>query len=322
MNQQENWQATGMKHYKDFLIRLQTLDIQVKNRKTATNGEQHDVRYYNLSHENPFLGASFTNELRQLKEYALTDLLNLPREQIIFHLNRLQDVKELFHKFWDKYYYSPVPVGTEHLQSLLFSLNLNDIFICPFLSPSDRIQTDDNFIDDLQDSVKHREEVLTDFERAISKIIGLNKEPEPASPLASVRTKAVPVFKESIPEELFNLIKHYFTPGDQPRLQALLTTSKLTGEPLVFNGAGNQLADAFKQLFDANLIVGCNKSELENWIRLNFWYRDKGVQKSFTEKYLQDMISSNTKACQSPLFDVRRSEGKLYLFALTSNNKK
>ena len=37
------------------------------------------------------------------------------------------------------------------------------------------------------------------------------------------------------------------------------------------------------------------------------------MQKSFTEKYLQDIISSNTKACQSLLFDVRRSEGKLYL---------
>ena len=322
MNQQGNLQATGMKHYNDFLIRLQTLDIQIKERKTATNGQQHEVRYYNLSHENPFLGASFMNELRQLREYALTDLLNLPREQIIFHLLRLQDVKELFHKFWDKYYYSSVPVGSEHLLSLLFSLNLNDIFICPFLSPSDQIQADDNFIDDLQDSVKHREEVLKDFERAISKIIGLSKEPEPVLTLAAVRTKAIPVFKEDIAEELFTLVKHYFTPGDHPRLQELLATSKLTGEPLVFNGAGNQLADAFKQLCDANLIVGCNKSELENWIRQNFRYRDKGVQKSFTEKYLQDMISSNTKACQSPLFDVRRSEGKLYLFSLTRNNKK
>ena len=102
----------------------------------------------------------------------------------------------------------------------------------------------------------------------------------------------------------------------------LLNATGTLGEPLFFSGAGNQLADAFKQLYDSSLIVGCNKAELEEWILTNFIYRDKGIQKNYTQKYLQDMISSNTKSCQSPLFDVRRSEGKLYLFALTRNNKK
>lgn len=310
-----------MKHYKDFLIRLQTLDIQIKKRKTATHGQQHEVNFYDISHENPFLGASFKNELKELKEHAITDVLNLPREQIIFHLQRLQEVKELFHKFWDNYYHSRVPVGSEHNIDLVFSLNLNDIFICPFLSPAAQVQADDNFINDLQDSVRYREDVLKDFERAVSKIIGLSKEPEALLPQTSARIKATPAFKEGIAEELFNLIKHYFTPGDQPRLLTFLTTSKPAEELLVFNGAGNQLADAFKQLFDANLIVGCNKSELENWILLNFQYRDKGMQKSYTEKYLQDMIFSNTKSCQSPLFDVRKNDGQFYPFPLTKNNK-
>ena len=43
MNQKENLQAIGMKHYQDFLIRLQTLNIQIKNRKAVTNSRQHNV---------------------------------------------------------------------------------------------------------------------------------------------------------------------------------------------------------------------------------------------------------------------------------------
>ena len=75
---------------------------------------------------------------------------------------------------------------------------------------------------------------------------------------------------------------------------------------LVFMGNGKQLAEAFKQLFDANLIAACNKAELQNWIKTHFVYREKGIQKNLTEKYLQDIISSNTKACKSPLFDARK----------------
>lgn len=101
----------------------------------------------------------------------------------------------------------------------------------------------------------------------------------------------------------------------------LLTTKGDADEPLLFNGSGNQLADAFKQLYSSNLITSCNKSEPENWIQTNFQYRDRGIQKHYTEKYLKDIISSNTKECQSPLFNVKKSEGKFYLSVLHRNDK-
>jgi hypothetical protein len=101
----------------------------------------------------------------------------------------------------------------------------------------------------------------------------------------------------------------------------LLAATDLVITPIIFNGPGNQLGDAFKQLFDSNLIVGCNKAELESWIQQNFRYQDKGTVKSYTGKYLQDIISSNTKACQSPLFDVRKNGGQFYLLPLTRNTK-
>ena len=37
---------------------------------------------------------------------------------------------------------------------------------------------------------------------------------------------------------------------------------------------------------------------------------------------LSDMISSNTKACQSPIFDVRKNGGQFYLSPIPRNNKK
>lgn len=103
----------------------------------------------------------------------------------------------------------------------------------------------------------------------------------------------------------------------------IVTFLKNTGLPHWFFCAllETRCAHAFKQLFDSNLIVGCNKAELENCIQQNFQYRDRGVVKNYKEKYLQDIISSNTKTCHSPLFDVRRTEGRLYLIPLTRNNK-
>lgn len=77
--------------------------------------------------------------------------------------------------------------------------------------------------------------------------------------------------------------------------------------PLTFNGNGNQLADAFKQLYEANLVVGCNKTGLESWVLKHFLYRDKDKVKNFTEKYLNDIISSDTKSCQSPILNTKKS---------------
>lgn len=157
----------------------------------------------------------------------------------------------------------------------------------------------------------------------MSKVIDSSKETEKIidAELLKKPTKANPVFKKEIVHDFFTIIKNYFSAKDQEYLLELLTTKEDVDEPLLFNGPGNQLADAFKQLYSSNLITSCNKSELEGWIQTNFQYRDKGIQKHYTEKYLKDIISSNTKGCQSPLFDVKKSEGQFYLSVLRRNNK-
>ena len=72
-----------MIHFKDFLLKLQTLDIKVNQRNKVIDGQPSRISFYDISHENPYLSALFKNELKELKELAVTDILNLPREQII-----------------------------------------------------------------------------------------------------------------------------------------------------------------------------------------------------------------------------------------------
>ena len=313
-----------MVHFKEFLIKLQTLDIKISERKTSLDGEEKVARSYEISHQTPYHSPAFKNELREVKELAITDVLNLSREQIDFHLERLKNLNDKFSKFWDRYYHAPYPVGSEHNLNVIYSLHLDDLFTCPRLYFMDQAGASDYFLDDLESTITHRQGVLKEFEETIFKIIepGVQPSSPPTISTTSNKRKSWPVLKEGVAEEFFNLVREYFAAESSGEIKNLLISNKPPSEPFVFNGAGNQLADAFKQLFDANMIVGCNKAELENWIQQNFQYRDKGIVKSYTEKYLQDMISSNTKACQSPIFDVRKNGNALYLSPLIRKNRK
>ena len=64
----------------------------------------------------------------------------------------------------------------------------------------DNAEATDNFIDDLECSIRYREGVLKEFEQAVSKIIDVQKEPEAVSLTAQPKNKIkpIPVFKEGI----------------------------------------------------------------------------------------------------------------------------
>jgi hypothetical protein len=318
-----------MQHFKEFLIKLQTIDIKVLQRKTGSDEREKIIRYYDISHQNPYLSVPYKNELMEIKELAITDILNLPLEQIRFQMARLNDLKRNFGVFWDRYNsrYNHIPrpiLDPEDEGYVLSHLDLTQLFIAPSTSFLDHAKTSMYFIDDLICSIRHRQKVLKEFDESILNVIKPEKEPD-TSPILEpvlIKSRSRPVFREEIADQFFKILREYFIPEDQESFQTLLTSNKSPAQPLVFNGPGNQLADGFKQLIDSNLIVSCNKAELENWIRQNFQYRDKGRVKSYTEKYLQDIISSNTKACQSPLFDVMKKDGKFLLVPLIRNNRK
>jgi len=309
-----------MKHYKDFIIKLQTIDIKITPKRLVRDGNQPEFSIYTISHENPYLSSTFRNELKELKELALIDILNLSAEQIQLQLQRLDEFKDQFQKFWHNLKRSNAPAGNEHLTELLYSLCLSDIFIVPELSFEDHATADENFIDDLQDSIRARQKALAEFEQSVLKVIQPGKEGEKTNNTKPVKKEELrPVFKEGVAVDFYDLVKDYFKSEDQPYLKRLLTNELHVNHSFIFNSNGNQLADAFKQLIEANLIVGCNKTQLITWIINYFAYIDKGTVKNYSEKYLLDIISSNTKSCQSPILDIRKKEGQFVISPLQRN---
>src|SRR5438045_2840464 len=93
-----------MQDFKEFIIKLQTIDIKINQRNVVGCTDIKPEKFYDISHENPFLSSSFKNEMKRLRELALTDILMLQREQIIFQVQRLGDVRGKFRKFWENYH--------------------------------------------------------------------------------------------------------------------------------------------------------------------------------------------------------------------------
>jgi hypothetical protein len=168
--------------------------------------------------------AIYRNELKELKELAIIDILNHQREQILFQLQRLSEVKERFDKFRYNLYHSHADRRTEPLE-YFYSLDLDDIFIAPRLYFADHAIADENLIDDLTDSIRARQDILKEFEEAVSKVIDLTKEAEtstnfevqgiavreyhtnvgPADYILFVNKKPVGVLKPSVKKKAFDL---------------------------------------------------------------------------------------------------------------------
>ncbi len=58
------------------------------------------------------------------------------------------------------------------------------------------------------------------------------------------------------------------------------------------------------------------KRELQRWVKLHFNYLDGMNRKKFSDKYLGDVISSNTKQCQSPILNVHKGSSGFEIVAI------
>lgn len=76
------------------------------------------------------------------------------------------------------------------------------------------------------------------------------------------------------------------------------------------------------QPYETNLILGCMKGELEEWIGANFEYVYCNGQKTFPANYLNAIISSNAKPCQSPILDVKKQQEGTYIIVPVLRTKK
>ena len=347
-----------MQHLKEFLIRIQTFDLRIVQGDIQlewnTNDKKH-VSAYDLTYQTQYYDSfAYRSELRVLKDMAFIDLLTLDRKRIQLQLAELSKVRKRFKEFWEHYnnYYSEMKL-TYH-RSFITSVRLEYLFIVHGLqSEQSNIEVVAKFAEDLGDSVKLRERFLmeliydtadlikkelpfVDFKqsqeakRQESELVNeISATGKPDQSLTTTDNEIIakpvdryPTFKPGIALQLLDLLREYFVTEDHLKLEKLLLTGEVPESPLVFRGFGNQLADAFKQLFDANLIVGCRMSDFERWIAPKFTYlSNQGEIRELTEGYLNGLMSTKTRPCKSPILKIEQKENR-FLILPTPRNKK
>jgi hypothetical protein len=316
-----------MKHLKKFLSRLQSFELHLIQRNVAVGPFGQQVKTgYDLRHETHYDEAAvFESELRLLSEMAALDLLPLHHRQLQLVLEQITGIEERFRAFWVNFHNHTLDYGQAYPAVYLHQLNLPGLFVVHNLQPVyANVEVREELVDDLSESVKLRESLLTEFIRNVTALLPAPEEQDslPLAPAPARRVTGFPRFVAGVTEKLFEILKGYFTPEDQEQLSPLLQENRSPSSPLLFHGNGNQLADAFKQLYEANLIVGCLKGELEAWISANFAYVYRKQQRTLPPGYLAAIISSNARPCQSPILDVRKQpDGTYTVFPVVRTQK-
>jgi hypothetical protein len=114
-----------------------------------------------------------------------------------------------------------------------------------------------------------------------------------------------PIINPNIITPLFENLKLHFASEQHNQLKELLTNGVTSGK-LHFRSNGNRLADAFKQLIKADLIINCTQKQLEIWIGSSFTYQYREIVKVFTDDYLEKCISRNEYPCKNPLKGIEK----------------
>jgi hypothetical protein len=161
----------------------------------------------------------------------------------------------------------------------------------------------------VQDLISKYPEAFKDFEKCDTDESDISKPKSPGRQSEQlVKESAKPSFSADVIPQFYDLIKDFFSEPDQVQLKKILETGANAPNPLVFSDNGNRLADAFKQLINADLITGCEKKELETWICSNFNYRHRQQIKGFRNRYLSDIISTTKDSCQRPILNVTKDK--------------
>jgi hypothetical protein len=331
-----------MEHFKEYLTFIQKFDLRVietKDKRISSGNEQVYGAGYDIRHQNPNFSFQFPGHLRLLKDLAIVDLISADEDKRLDYLIQVEKVLTRFDDFW-KNYHNHYPLGSEPLKdNFLLVIRFGKIFHTNILEPNktDIIVTWE-FVEDLCDSVREREESLAAFVKEIFQLESRSKSdsedmkiddtPEIVSELSNnkvavnTKIKRYPVFVEGMYDQFFKILKEYFSAEQQPGLHSLLKDNVLPKDKLLFNSNGNQLADAFKQLIEANFIVSCTKAELEGWIIDNFQYASNSQAKPFTAGYLNGIISSDVKICKSPILAIMNDGSGITILVAIARSKR
>jgi hypothetical protein len=336
-----------MQHLKEFLTHLQTFNLRITKQEVVIKSDPAKVERqqgdaYDITHETQYYDSfSYKSELRVLKDMALIDLLTLDDGQIGFQLEQLQKVAERFKQLWKNYHDNHSEWLQDYKSHYLFTIRLDTLFIVHNLrGDGSGIAITGQFVEDLGDSIKLRELFLKELIADVGKRLEPSNpkptlqqllHPSPISvmavtePAAGEPAKAVsryPTFTAGTAKQLLHILKDYFVAEDHIKLEKLLLDDEASLAPLVFRGNGNQLADAFKQLYDANMIVGCQQTDLEKWLVTRFMYLSlQGEPREFTEGYLNDLISTKGRPCKSPILKIEQKDDKFLILPVPRNKK-
>jgi hypothetical protein len=304
-----------MKHFKELVIRLQTLNIDY-------NAGINDA--YRLVSENPLTSTSVSVEFAILKQKAIIDITTLEKSQILALLRNLYGLQTRLDIFWDRFNTNIAVPGLDDWNRYYESLMLDQIFFIHKPTVKKKVDVDYAFFSDLRAIIQWREELLLDFIEEIENFIAIEEYEEVEVediPESSHAVSSIPLFSVAHQQQIFDALLDFFVPEDRDELKEIIFEQIAPSEKLMFIGNGNQLADAFKQLIEANLITGCSKRQLEKWITETFEYQYKNSVRSFTPRYLNGIISSESRLCQSPILDVRKKDDHLTVIPLLRNKK-
>jgi hypothetical protein len=336
----------NMQNLAQFLTRIQTFELRiitVKELKSHVN-EDENKKAYSIAHETHYYDSfTYKSELRVLKDLALIDILALDDTKIKREIGQLKKLKDRFKVFWTNFQNHHNTYEGVYPKHYVFAVQLQYLFIVKNLqSDYTDIFIGEQFVEDLSDSVKLRENFLAELIYDLTEILNPKEtfeewkakqekrvtesveeiENDEKQSIQEFNTEAgLPIFYEQIIAQFLQLMKPYFSDTDYKQLSALIKIHATPEARLVFRGNGNQLSDAFKQLYEANLIIGCKKSDLEKWIAKHFLYAAKDTPKEYTEGWLSAVISTDTKFCKSPILQISMKNG-VPVIAPTKRNKK
>lgn len=117
-----------------------------------------------------------------------------------------------------------------------------------------------------------------------------------------------PRFNSEAVPTLFDLLKDFFIEKHQKQLYQILISGDDSNEQLIFSDNGNRLADAFRRAYEVDIIIGCEKKELEHWICRNFKFRYRKQIKFFTADYTEKCISRNDQPCKNPILKIENGQ--------------
>lgn len=122
----------------------------------------------------------------------------------------------------------------------------------------------------------------------------------------TIETK--PNINKETANDVFIILQGYFDTSQHTELSSLLKNGNDSKSKLLFRAQGNKLTDTFKQLYEANLLTGCQKKDLQNWIVSNFQYLNKKQPTDFNYKTVEKNVSSNEYPCKNPIIKIENGK--------------